>query len=70
MGMFVRLEVDSDKCADPAECARCASVCPVDIFRIEAQRLVVVTENEDECTLCLLCLETCPADAIRLVKLY
>jgi NAD-dependent dihydropyrimidine dehydrogenase PreA subunit len=70
VSMFIRLEVDESKCLDPVECARCAAVCPVDIFRVEAARLVTVPENEDECTLCLLCLETCPEGAIRLVKLY
>ena len=70
MGMFVKLEVDPSKCADPAACARCAAVCPVDVFRVEAGRLVTDPENEDECTLCKLCLQTCPNGAIRLVKLY
>ena len=68
--MFVRLEVDESKCEDVVACARCAAVCPVDIFRVEAGRLVSDSEHEDECTLCLLCLETCPEGSIRLVTLY
>ena len=70
MGMFIKLEVDESKCSDAAACARCAAVCPVDIFRVEAGHLVTNPENEDECTLCLLCLEICPEGTIRLVKLY
>ncbi len=70
MGMLIRLEVDETNCPDPAECARCVAVCPVDIFQIEAGHLVTDPWNEDECTLCMLCLETCPEGAIRLVKLY
>ena len=70
MGMFIRLEVDASKCADPEQCARCAAVCPVDVFRLEDGQIVTDSENEDECTLCLLCLEICPEGAIRLVKLY
>ena len=71
MGAFIRLELDETKCPDPADCARCVAVCPVDIFRADVGHpLVTVPEKEDECMLCLLCLETCPEGSIRLVKLY
>lgn len=68
MGMFVRLRLEGERCA--AGCAKCASVCPVDIFHAEGGRVVVVAENEDECTLCGLCLEACPNLAVRIIKLY
>jgi len=45
-------------------------LCPVNIFQLEDGQLRVVPENEDECTLCELCLDTAPPDAIRIKKLY
>jgi NAD-dependent dihydropyrimidine dehydrogenase PreA subunit len=31
---------------------------------------VVVTENEDECVLCDLCVQAAPPGRVRIVKLY
>jgi NAD-dependent dihydropyrimidine dehydrogenase PreA subunit len=69
MGMFIRIEVDQDLCA-ASGCNQCISVCPVDVFRLEKGRLVVDAENEDECTLCDLCLEGCTFHALRIVRVY
>ena len=70
MGMFISLRVDGGLCADAQACARCVKVCPVDVFVLENGVLTTDEDNEDECTLCELCLRNCPNDAIRLVKLY
>lgn len=70
MGMFIRLEVDQGLCQAAGVCDKVVAVCPVDIFRLEEGRLAVNPDNEDECTLCDLCLEACPPNAIRLVKVY
>jgi NAD-dependent dihydropyrimidine dehydrogenase PreA subunit len=42
----------------------------VDVFRLEGNELLTDPANEDECTLCGLCLEQCPSGALRLHKLY
>jgi len=70
MGMFVRVEIDSNRCNEPASCARCVKICPVDVFVIRDGRLATVYDNEDECTLCYLCQEQCPQGALRVEKLY
>ncbi|MGC8875287.1 MAG: 4Fe-4S dicluster domain-containing protein [Chloroflexia bacterium] len=68
--MFIRIEIDATRCPEPAACGVCTRVCPVDVFRLEGSRLLTDPENEDECTLCNLCLEQCPQGALRLRKLY
>ena len=70
MGMFVALVVDQIRCRERRDCHRCMEVCPVEVFRVMEGRLITDPENEDECTLCELCLQTCPQGAIRLVRLY
>lgn len=70
MGMFIKLEVERGLCAAAGGCDKCVSVCPVDVFHLNGGRLAVDPENEDECTLCELCLEACPFHALRIVKVY
>ena len=70
MGMFITLPINRELCVDGVGCSQCVDVCPVDVFRLEGGKLVTDVENEDECTLCELCLQTCPQGAIRLIKLY
>lgn len=70
-GTFVRLQVGASLCAREPLCRECVSSCPVDIFtRSEGETAQVVGENEDECILCNLCVDRCPAKAVSLVKLY
>ena len=70
MGMFIRLEIDLERCTAGTGCARCVEVCPVDVFRLLEGKLTADSENEDECTLCDLCLRVCSEGALRLIKLY
>ena len=70
MGMFIILRVDQTLCLGGTDCARCVDVCPVDVFTVENGALRVDTKNEDECTLCELCLQGCPQGALKLMKLY
>lgn len=70
MGMFINVEVDHQLCTAPGKCSRCVSLCPVDVLRLEPGGVVVDGVNEDECTLCDLCLEACQANALRIVRLY
>ncbi len=67
MGRFIRITIDDSACI--AECRICVETCPVEIFT-EKDKPVVRESEEDECTLCELCLQRCPADAIRIEKLY
>ena len=69
MGVFIQVEiVDAGLPAGLGQ--RVAAVCPVDIFAIRDGRLAVQASEEDECTLCALCLKAAPAGAIRIHKRY
>ena len=70
MSEFIRVEIDMDKCVGVKECGQCITVCPVTIFRGKENHPLIVAENEDECTLCELCLKVCEPNAIALRKLY
>jgi NAD-dependent dihydropyrimidine dehydrogenase PreA subunit len=42
----------------------------VEAFRVEGEQVTPVYDNEDECTLCSLCVDQCPGHAIEVIKLY
>jgi NAD-dependent dihydropyrimidine dehydrogenase PreA subunit len=68
--LFIDVEVDQSVAADRELAAKLEEVCPVDIFRVGASGVEIVTENLDECVLCGLCLDASPPGSIRVVKLY
>jgi len=70
--IFIKLTIDGEKCISADGCLTCVRVCPVRIFKQADDRTQIVVDeaNEDECTLCDLCLEQCPVQAITLQKLY
>ena len=70
MGLFIELEIDQEKCVGLADCGNCVKVCPVQIFGENDGQPICIEENEDECTLCDLCLKGCQPDAITVHKLY
>jgi len=70
MGEFIKLDIDLSKCADISDAAKWAAVCPVNIFKIEDRKPVIVVENEDECTLCMLCIDAFPPGTVTIRKLY
>jgi NAD-dependent dihydropyrimidine dehydrogenase PreA subunit len=70
MGLFIKLEIDQGRCLGLAECGKCLGVCPVKIFEENGDEPQSLEANEDECTLCGLCLDVCQPDAITVVKLY
>ena len=70
MSEFIRVEIDMNSCIGINNCGMCVMVCPVNIFEAEGAEPVIVEQNQDECTLCNLCLEECTPDAIVIVKLY
>lgn len=69
MGMFIKVEIDEAKCA-PDSGARLVSICPVKVFSLQGGRVVTEPDNEDECTLCSLCLDAYPEGALTIRRLY
>ena len=71
MGEFIRVNIDPERCLGAKECGKCIQVCPVNIFAPRgADCPHALDENEDECTLCDLCLTECETNAITIHKLY
>ncbi len=71
MSMFVRVEVDPTTAADAALAKKLVEICPVNIFALSPQGHVrIAEENQDECTLCDLCLQAVPGGGVRVIKLY
>ena len=70
MSEFINVTIDRQKCIGTGECGRCLGVCPVSIFTTQDPIPAVNERNEDECTLCDLCLKACRPDAINIRKLY
>ena len=69
MGLFIQIEFDAER-IEPETARRIVSLCPVDIFALAGSRLVLQPEQEDECTLCELCLEAAPAGSLIIRKNY
>jgi NAD-dependent dihydropyrimidine dehydrogenase PreA subunit len=69
MGVFIQITVHKDGLS-PALSQQIAAICPVDIFAVEDGQLVIRPEEEDECTLCELCLKAAPPGAIHIYKTY
>ena len=69
MGVFIRVAVDESR-VGPALAQTLVGLCPVDIFALAGERLTVRPDEEDECTLCELCLKAAPSGAIVIHKLY
>ena len=68
MGTFVSVIVSSNRCI--RDCQKCIELCPVDIFAMKDEKVQIVQDNEDECTLCYLCSEGCPEKLVEIVKHY
>jgi len=70
MGVFIRVTIDPEKCVGPEKSGACVAICPVNIFEARGDWVAVQEENEDECTLCNLCIDKCPTSAFSIRKLY
>jgi ferredoxin len=70
MGVFIKVNIDRDKCLGIAACGKCVQQCPVNIFENQPDIPGIAADNEDECTLCDICLNACEPTAISIVKLY
>ncbi len=69
MGVFIQVQVVETQLT-PDRRRELVSLCPVDIFQLAGERLMVEAEQEDECTLCELCLDAAPAGAVTIRKTY
>ena len=68
--MFIRVDVNNDLIRKKEGlAAKLEEVCPVNIFKADGPNVSVVEENQDECTLCELCIKASP-DGVKVVKLY
>mgnify|MGYP001044500544 CR=1 FL=1 len=70
MSEFIKVDIDFDICSGVEKCGECIKVCPVNIFSTNGDYPMTVEANEDECTLCELCLQACTVNAISVHKLY
>lgn len=68
--LFIGIEVADDHAGDAELAARLEEVCPVNIYAARDDGVAIVDDNVDECVLCRLCLDTSPAGAVRVLKLY
>ena len=69
MGVFIHVQVIESRMT-PGGRRELVSLCPVDIFQLAGEGLMVEAEQEDECTLCELCLDVAPAGAVTIRKTY
>jgi ferredoxin-like protein FixX len=69
MSTFIKIEVQRDRLS-PELTQQLVSVCPVDIFELQGGRLAINAEQEDECTLCELCLDVVPPEVLVIRKTY
>jgi NAD-dependent dihydropyrimidine dehydrogenase PreA subunit len=70
MSQFISVKIDLGKCVGISQCGQCVAVCPVSIFDRQKNNPVIVEKEQDECTLCELCLDACEPHAILIQKLY
>lgn len=69
MGIFIQIGLGNSDLS-PELRRQLVALCPVDIFAIEGDVLISKPDQEDECTLCELCLRAAPPNAIAIHKLY
>jgi ferredoxin len=70
MSEFINVEIDFPRCIGITQCGGCVKLCPVNIFGKEGDNPFVIKDNEDECTLCELCIQACTPKVITIKKLY
>ena len=68
--MFIKVQITPDLISDQDLVKKLVEVCPVDIFTEYQGDLFIVEENQDECTLCNLCIEAAPDGTVKIIKLY
>lgn len=69
MSVFIEVSLDRAQIS-PELGQQLVAACPVNIFGQNGATIHIVTENQDECTLCELCLRLAPRGAVTIQKLY
>ncbi|RMF92154.1 MAG: 4Fe-4S dicluster domain-containing protein [Candidatus Schekmanbacteria bacterium] len=67
--IFINVKI-KEGCLGVEKCGECVKICPVNIFEAKDGKVSIVEKNEDECTLCDLCLQKCPVNVVSIEKLY
>jgi NAD-dependent dihydropyrimidine dehydrogenase PreA subunit len=70
MGVFIRVEIEKEKCLGAEQCGDCVKACSVSVFSKQENEILTGEDQEDECILCDLCLKACPPQCIAIRKLY
>lgn len=70
MGIFIKVEINQSKCVYNNRGKELIEVCPVKIFKLVNRKIIIDQENEDECTLCDLCLNIYPKGIIKIKRMY
>ncbi len=79
---FPKITIDLEKCTVPFLCKKCLQICPQAVFHVtrvmsREERLqeldpridgnyVMFATRRDKCTVCNLCIDVCPVDAIKI----
>ena len=79
---FPKIAIDQEKCTVPFLCKKCLQVCPDAVLHVtrvmsKEKRLeemdpridgnyVLGVSRRDKCTVCNLCIDACPVDAIKI----
>ncbi len=58
-----KITINFDQC-EGAECGECAEVCSMDVLLIDGEKITI--KNQDNCSLCEVCTDVCPNQAIIL----
>ena len=64
------IEFDEPAKSDPELAKKLEEVCTVGIFKATDAGTEIVKGQLDECVLCYLCTEACPAGSMRIIKKY
>ncbi|MBW9221225.1 4Fe-4S binding protein [Methanothermococcus sp. SCGC AD-155-M21] len=59
----VSITINYEVCKGAKECGECHQNCPMEVFDIEGDKVIVA--REDECTGCGVCEDVCPTDAVK-----
>lgn len=70
MGLFITVLIEENDCLGVDACGSCLDKCPVNIFAQGEAVPAIDGENEDECTLCNLCIDVCSPKCIVIKKEY
>ena len=59
---MVKITIDQEKC-EGADCAERVDVCPMEVIILDGEKVKV--RNTEDCSLCEVCMDVCPNEAIN-----